>query len=62
MSLSLDVARCPGKQTLRGALAGICVACERRTSAGDRTPTIEPPALILRAVWVCAQRIVPAGS
>jgi hypothetical protein len=58
-----DVSRCPGKQTLRGVLAGICILCERRTApSGDRTPNIEPEALILRSVWVCAKRIVPAGA
>jgi hypothetical protein len=59
--LPLDVSRCAGKQTLRGVLAGICINCARRTASGDQ-PHIEPPALILRSVWVCKNRIVPAGA
>lgn len=53
--------RCDGKQTLRGVLAGICIACERRT-ADAVAPQVKPAAQIQCSVWVCVNRIPPAGA
>lgn len=56
--------RCNGKQTLRGVLAGICVACARRddSQAGPQTPHMLAPAVREGGVWTCAERLPPAGG